>query len=103
MDEEERKNKRTEPEDGTEWVGSIRIQKTRVNKNDSESQNQQASNDIRSSIPQKTYRQRFWRFLDKRAIILITFIYTVFAGLQWRAMRESNRTNREALISVQRA
>jgi hypothetical protein len=34
---------------------------------------------------------------------LITAIYTVFAILQWSAMRESNKINREALQSVQRA
>jgi len=43
------------------------------------------------------------RLLDKGAIVLITLIYTVFAGLQWCSIRESNRINQEALLSVQRA
>jgi hypothetical protein len=38
------------------------------------------------------------------ALIFLTgLIYTIFAGLQWRAIRESNEINREALESVQRA
>lgn len=38
--------------------------------------------------------------------VLIFFagvFYTIFAALQWCTMRESNRINREALVSVQRA
>jgi len=37
------------------------------------------------------------------AIFVATAIYTVFASLQWLAMRKSNRINHDSLIAVQRA
>jgi hypothetical protein len=38
------------------------------------------------------------------AVIMLTGIsYTIFAALQWSAIRESNQINRESLTSVQRA
>jgi hypothetical protein len=36
-------------------------------------------------------------------IMASSIIYTVYAKKQWKVMRESNKTNREALVSVQRA
>jgi len=77
MDEGNREEKRPKAEDGAEVVGNVGIQKTRW--------------------------QRLLQFPDTRAIVLITLIYTVFAGLQWCSIRESNRINQEALLTVQRA
>ena len=96
-----RKDPKTE--EGAERVGSARIQKNKLNKDNGDSQNQQTRHDIQDVTLKKTRWQRFSQFLDKRTIVLITLFYTVFAGLQWCSIKKSNFISQEALVSVQRA
>jgi hypothetical protein len=65
--------------------------------------NQQSSSHVALTAPQKPLLRRICRFFDKRAIVVVTFTYTVFAGLQWWAMKEALQLTAESLDLTRQA